>query len=147
MDWNHLNQPCNQHEPSPQNKTVGIIGAGRIGAAYARMMVEGHKMNLVYYDPYPNKQLEEYIRYGRDRCRTVRQDRVGWELAVWGHAQGSATEQNMGHCALGEAGAPQLHGGRCLFCSRRLSDRRMDNSDRWLGLGHICVPKRCWLVR
>lgn len=30
-----------------QDKTVGIIGAGRIGAAYARMMVEGHKMNLV----------------------------------------------------------------------------------------------------
>ncbi|GBF94517.1 hydroxypyruvate reductase [Raphidocelis subcapitata] len=48
-----------------QNKTVGIVGAGRIGAAYARMMVEGHKMNLVYYDPYPNKGLEEYIRkYG-----------------------------------------------------------------------------------
>ncbi len=40
-----------------QNKTVGIIGAGRIGAAYARMMVEGHKMNLLYYDPYPNKKL------------------------------------------------------------------------------------------
>lgn len=33
--------------PRPQNKTVGIVGAGRIGAAYARMMVEGHKMNLV----------------------------------------------------------------------------------------------------
>jgi hydroxypyruvate reductase 1 len=48
-----------------QNKTVGIIGAGRIGFAYARMMVEGHKMNLVYYDPYPNKKLEEYIKqYG-----------------------------------------------------------------------------------
>lgn len=44
------------------HKTVGIIGAGRIGAAYARMMVEGHKMNLVYYDPYPNNKLEEYIR-------------------------------------------------------------------------------------
>ncbi len=41
---------------------VGIIGAGRIGAAYARMMVEGHKMNLVYFDPYPNQKLEEYIR-------------------------------------------------------------------------------------
>ena len=25
------------------------------------MMVEGHKMNLVYYDPYPNKRLEQYI--------------------------------------------------------------------------------------
>ena len=45
--------------PAPQ---VGIIGAGRIGSAYARMMVEGHKMNLVYYDPYPNTKLEEYIR-------------------------------------------------------------------------------------
>jgi hydroxypyruvate reductase 1 len=41
--------------------TVGVIGAGRIGAAYARMMVEGHKMNLVYYDVYRNQQLEDYI--------------------------------------------------------------------------------------
>ena len=41
-----------------QGKTVGIVGAGRIGAAYARMMVEGHKMDLVYFDPYPNKALE-----------------------------------------------------------------------------------------
>lgn len=42
-------------------KTVGIIGAGRIGAAYGRMMVEGHKMNLVYYDLHPNPQLESHI--------------------------------------------------------------------------------------
>lgn len=48
-----------------QNKTVGIVGAGRIGAAFARMMVEGHKMDLVYFDPYPNTKLEEYVRaYG-----------------------------------------------------------------------------------
>jgi hydroxypyruvate reductase 1 len=48
-----------------QGKTVGIVGAGRIGAAYARMMVEGHKMNLVYYDPYPNDALERYVKdYG-----------------------------------------------------------------------------------
>ena len=38
--------------------TVGIVGAGRIGAAYARMMVEGHKMDLVYYDVRPNEELE-----------------------------------------------------------------------------------------
>ena len=44
-----------------QNKTVGIVGAGRIGAAYARMMAEGHKMDIVYYDPYPNTKLEAYI--------------------------------------------------------------------------------------
>ena len=42
-------------------KTVGVVGAGRIGAAYARMMVEGHKMNLVYYDIHPNTALEDYI--------------------------------------------------------------------------------------
>ncbi len=83
--------PCNQHELSPQNKTVGIVGAGRIGAAYARMMVEGHKMNLVYYDPYPNKQLEEYIRYGRERRGTVRQGGLGWELAAWMRA-GAGTQ-------------------------------------------------------
>lgn len=41
--------------------TVGVVGAGRIGAAYARMMVEGFKMNLVYYDLYQNKALEGYV--------------------------------------------------------------------------------------
>ena len=45
-------------------KTLGIIGAGRIGSAYAHMMVEGHKMNLIYYDLYPNADLEnEITRY------------------------------------------------------------------------------------
>jgi len=43
-------------------KTLGIIGAGRIGAAYARMMVEGYKMDLLYYDLRRNGVLEEYIR-------------------------------------------------------------------------------------
>lgn len=42
-------------------KTIGIIGAGRIGSTYARMMVEGHKMNLIYYDLFPNEALESYL--------------------------------------------------------------------------------------
>jgi hydroxypyruvate reductase 1 len=42
-------------------KTLGIIGAGRIGSAYAHMMVEGHKMNLIYYDVYPNADLENDV--------------------------------------------------------------------------------------
>jgi hydroxypyruvate reductase 1 len=42
-------------------KTLGVIGAGRIGATYAKMMVEGHKMNLIYFDPYPNEELEDYF--------------------------------------------------------------------------------------
>ena len=48
--------------PPVQNKVVGIVGAGRIGTAYARMMVEGHKCDLVYFDPYPNAFLEQYVR-------------------------------------------------------------------------------------
>ncbi len=42
-------------------KTVGIVGAGRIGSAYARMMVEGHKMNLLYQDLRANEELEGYV--------------------------------------------------------------------------------------
>jgi hydroxypyruvate reductase 1 len=44
-----------------RGRTVGVIGAGRIGEAYARMMVEGHKMHVVYYDLHPNPGLEEYV--------------------------------------------------------------------------------------
>jgi hydroxypyruvate reductase 1 len=43
-------------------KTLGIIGAGRIGEAYARMMVEGHKMDLIYYDIQQNTRLENTIK-------------------------------------------------------------------------------------
>ena len=42
-----------------KGKTVGIIGAGRIGAAYARMMAQGHHMNVFYFDLYQNKTLED----------------------------------------------------------------------------------------
>ncbi len=44
-----------------RGKTVGVIGAGRIGAAFARMMAEGHKMNVLYYDLCPNRPLEEKV--------------------------------------------------------------------------------------
>jgi hydroxypyruvate reductase 1 len=49
-----------------RGKTVGVIGAGRIGAAYARIMVEGYKMNLVYFSVHPNPELEKFVSaYGR----------------------------------------------------------------------------------
>jgi hydroxypyruvate reductase 1 len=44
-----------------RRKTVGVIGAGRIGEAYARMMIEGHKMNLIYHDVRPNPGLEGFV--------------------------------------------------------------------------------------
>jgi hydroxypyruvate reductase 1 len=43
-------------------RTVGVVGCGRIGAAYARIMVEGFKMNLVYFDMRPNPELEAFVR-------------------------------------------------------------------------------------
>ena len=40
--------------------TVGVIGAGRIGTAFARMMMEGHKTDVLYHDPHVNDGLEAY---------------------------------------------------------------------------------------
>jgi hydroxypyruvate reductase 1 len=63
------------------HKTVGVIGAGRIGATYARMMVEGHKMNLLYYDIYPNKDLEDYIAAYGDFLKSRGEDPVSCKRA------------------------------------------------------------------
>jgi hydroxypyruvate reductase 1 len=43
-----------------RGKTVGIIGAGRIGSAYARMMMEGHKADILYYSRHPKPALESF---------------------------------------------------------------------------------------
>ena len=46
-------------------KTLGVVGVGRIGGAYARMLVEGHKMDLLYFDLAENAELEAFVRdYG-----------------------------------------------------------------------------------
>ncbi|KAF6139155.1 hypothetical protein GIB67_023208 [Kingdonia uniflora] len=44
-----------------KGQIVGVIGAGRIGSAYARMMIEEFKMNLIYYDLYQATRLEEFV--------------------------------------------------------------------------------------
>ena len=62
-------------------QTLGIIGAGRIGAAYAHMMVEGHKMNLVYYDLYPNADLENHISQYNDFLKSQGQPPVSCNRA------------------------------------------------------------------
>merc|ERR1712176_1712575 len=45
-----------------QRGTLGLIGAGRIGSVYAKMMVEGHYMDLVYFDKFQNVKLEDYMK-------------------------------------------------------------------------------------
>jgi hydroxypyruvate reductase 1 len=44
-----------------QGKTLGIIGAGRIGSAYARMMVQAHGMQVIYHSRSANTGLESYV--------------------------------------------------------------------------------------
>lgn len=42
-------------------KTLGIIGAGRIGSAYARMMAQAHGMQVIYHSRSANPGLESYV--------------------------------------------------------------------------------------
>lgn len=42
-------------------KTVGVVGAGRIGEAYARKMVVGFYMDLIYYSRRENSRLETMV--------------------------------------------------------------------------------------
>lgn len=62
-------------------KTVGVIGAGRIGSAYGRMMVEGHKMNLIYYDLYKNKYLEDFVTSYGEFLKSRGEEPVGYRCA------------------------------------------------------------------
>ena len=61
--------------------TVGIVGAGRIGAAYALMMVEGHKMDLFYYDVRPNEDLEARVAGYADFLVARGERPVAWRRA------------------------------------------------------------------
>ncbi len=45
-----------------RGKTAGVVGAGRIGVAAARIFVEGFRMHLIYQDPCPQPALEERVR-------------------------------------------------------------------------------------
>jgi len=53
-----------------QGRTLGIIGAGRIGSAFARMMVQGHGMQVIYYDLAANTDLESFVA-GYNRFRVA----------------------------------------------------------------------------
>jgi hydroxypyruvate reductase 1 len=42
--------------------TLGIVGAGRIGSAYAKMIAPAHAMDVIYHDEVRNHELEVYFR-------------------------------------------------------------------------------------
>ncbi len=43
-----------------KGKTLGILGAGRIGTGVAERMSKGFGMNVIYYDIKPNEFIEEF---------------------------------------------------------------------------------------
>ncbi|CAM6125910.1 unnamed protein product [Calypogeia fissa] len=65
-----------------KGQTVGVIGAGRIGSAYARMMVEGFKMNVIYYDLYQSKFLENFVTAYGAFLKTQHETPVTWKRAA-----------------------------------------------------------------
>lgn len=52
--------PMLMHGQDVTGKTLGVIGAGRIGEAFA-LKSKGFKMNVLYYDQIRNKQLEKEV--------------------------------------------------------------------------------------
>ncbi|KAA3465535.1 glycerate dehydrogenase [Gossypium australe] len=64
-----------------KGQTVGVIGAGRIGSAYARMMVEGFKMNLIYYDLYQSTRLEKFVTAYGEFLKSNGEQPVHWKRA------------------------------------------------------------------
>lgn len=65
-----------------KGQTVGVIGAGRIGSAYARMMVEGFKMNLIYYDLYQAARLEKFVTAYGEFLKASGEKPVTWKRAA-----------------------------------------------------------------
>ncbi|XP_055815518.1 glycerate dehydrogenase isoform X2 [Solanum dulcamara] len=65
-----------------KGQTVGVIGAGRIGSAYARMMVEGFKMNLIYYDLYQSTRLEKFVTAYGQFLKANGEQPVTWKRAA-----------------------------------------------------------------
>eukprot|EP00271_Cylindrocystis_brebissonii_P015592 TRINITY_DN38529_c0_g1_i1.p1 TRINITY_DN38529_c0_g1~~TRINITY_DN38529_c0_g1_i1.p1 ORF type:complete len:391 (+),score=75.20 TRINITY_DN38529_c0_g1_i1:328-1500(+) len=64
-----------------KGQTVGIVGAGRIGTAYARMMVEGFKMNVIYYDLYQSGRLEKFVTAYGEFLKSQGEEGVWWKRA------------------------------------------------------------------
>ncbi|KAJ8905913.1 hypothetical protein NDN08_002415 [Rhodosorus marinus] len=62
-------------------KTVGIIGAGRIGSTVGLMLARGNKMNLIYYDKYQNKQFEAKLEAYREYLSHTGESTIEWRRA------------------------------------------------------------------
>jgi len=53
------------------NKTLGIIGAGRIGTSLAKICHNGFQMKIIYHDLQPNYQLERELGAQRESLNFI----------------------------------------------------------------------------
>lgn len=63
-------------------RTVGILGAGRIGASYARALVAGHHMHLIYHGRSRKPELEAEVAALSDHFTRHRQPPVTCRFAA-----------------------------------------------------------------
>ena len=89
--------------------TVGVIGAGRIGAAFARMMAEGHKMNVLYYDLYPSRALEEQIAAYGEFLKSIGEEPVSCRRAETAEAS-TTPRSGPGQAARSPRPSPSIRG-------------------------------------
>ena len=57
-------------------QTLGVVGAGRIGTAYAKTMLQGHRMDLVYHSRHRSVELERFVSAYNAFLRTEGQEPV-----------------------------------------------------------------------
>lgn len=57
-----------------KGKTLGILGAGRIGTGVAERLVKGFNMRVVYYDIKPREHIEAFGAEYRDTVEAVLQE-------------------------------------------------------------------------
>lgn len=57
-----------------KGKTLGILGAGRIGTGVAERLVKGFNMRVVYYDIKPSEHIEAFGAEYRDTVEAVLQE-------------------------------------------------------------------------
>ncbi|MCF8104024.1 MAG: D-glycerate dehydrogenase [Desulfohalobiaceae bacterium] len=62
-------------------QTLGVVGAGRIGTAYAKTMLQGHRMNLVYYSRRRSAELQRFVSAYNAFLRTEGQEPLGCRRA------------------------------------------------------------------
>ncbi len=93
--------------------TLGIVGAGRIGAAYAKMLAPGHEMNVMYHDERRNRELEDYFKR---ICPAIAAD-CGRSIACY---RSESLEDLLEHADVVSLHVPLTEGTRHLMSRERL---------------------------